>query len=224
MKRALTFVLLMISAPAFQSMTLAEDAKDPKLVLSRVAHAMGADNLKTIHYSGTGSAYIETVPTAGWIHTLMKSYVRDINLDAMTSRLQLVRMEGTPPAEKTVVHTGDASSQWSSQYAFWITPYGFLKGAMINKAIVEPKTLFGTAYQTVTFTLPDGHAVTGYINDRDMIDRIETKIGENGNVVVESTYRDYADFAGVKFPLMITEKQGGSLSLILVVSEVKVGK
>jgi hypothetical protein len=63
----------------------------------------------------------------------------------------------------------------------------------------------------------------GYINDKDLIERVETKIGENSDVIVESTYRDYADFAGVKFPSMIIEKHGGSLSLILVVKEVKAG-
>lgn len=223
MNRVLTFVLLIMSSSVFQSTTLAEDAKDLKTVLSQVTRAMGADNLKTIHYSGTGSAYIETVPTAGSAHTVMKSYVRDINLNAMTSGLQLVRMEGTPSLEKTIVHTSDASSPWSSQYEFWLTPYGFLKGAMTNNARVETKTLFGTTYKIVTFTLPDGHAVTGYINDKDMIERVETKIGENGDMVVETTYRDYADFAGFKFPSMIIEKHGGSLSLILVVNEVKAG-
>jgi hypothetical protein len=223
MKRALTFILLMISASVFQSTALAEDAQDAKTVLSRVARAMGADNFKTIHYSGTGSSYIEPGPTAGLVHSVMKSYVRDINLDAMTSRLQLVRMEGTPPADKTIVHASDASSPWSSQFEFWLTPYGFLKAAVTNNAKVETKTLFGTTYKTVTCTLPDGHVVVGYINDKDLIERVETKIGENSDVIVESTYRDYADFAGVKFPSMIIEKHGGSLSLILVVKEVKAG-
>jgi ribosomal protein S12 len=227
MRRAYTFVLLIISAAAFPSAALAEDANDANMVLSQVAQAMGANNLKTIHYSGTGSSYIVadgSLPTAGWTHAVMKSYVRDINLDAATSRLQLVRIEGTPPVEKTVAHTIDAKSPWSSQYEFWITPYGFLKGAMANKAAVEAKTVFGTTYKAVTFMLPGGHTVTGYIDDKNMIDRVETKIGEKDDVVVEALYRDYSDFNGVKFPTMITEKQGGSLSLILVVKEVNITK
>jgi hypothetical protein len=90
-----------------------EDVKDARTVLSEVTKAMGANGLKTLHYSGNGSSYVVTpgpVPTAGWPHTIMKSYVRDINLDAKTSRLQLVRTEGSPPAEKTLTHEVDANS------------------------------------------------------------------------------------------------------------------
>jgi len=226
MKKAFAFVVLMISASALHAMTLAEDDKDAKTILNQVARVMGANNLKTIHYSGTGSSYIVTegpVPTSGWAHSVMKSYVRDINLDATTSRLQLVRMEGTPPVEKSIVHTSDANSPWSSQYEFWITPFGFLRGAMANNATVQAKTVFGTTYKTITFSLPGGHTVTGYVNDKDVIEKVETKIGENGEVVVEGSYRDYADFSGIKFPTMITETQAGSLSLILVVKDVNVG-
>jgi hypothetical protein len=224
MKRAFSIVVLMMSVSAFQSVTLAEDSKDARTLLSQVARAMGANNIKTIHYSGTGSSYILTagpVPAGGWTHTVMKSYVRDINVDETATRLQLVRMEGTPPAEKTIVHTIDANSPWSSQYEFWLTPYGFIKGAMSNNATVVTKTVFGTAYKGVTFALAGGHRVTGYINDKDMIDRIETNIGEAGDIVVESTYRDYADFNGLKFPTIIIEKHADSLSLILIVKEVK---
>jgi hypothetical protein len=226
MKRACTFVLLMILAFTFQIAAGAEDVKDAKTLLSQVAKAMGANNLKTVHYFGTGSSYIVTdgvAPATGWPHSVMKSYVRDINLDAMTSRLQLVRTGGTPSAEKTITHTVDSNSAWSAQYEFWITPYGFLRGAMANNAKVESKTVFGTTYKAVTFTLPGSHNVVGYINDKDMIERVETTIGEKGDVVVEALYRDYADFNGVKFPSMITEKHGGSLSLILVVKDLKLG-
>lgn len=216
----------MILAFAFQITAGAEDVKDAKTVLGQVAKAMGASSLKTVHYSGTGSSYIVTggvAPVTGWPHSVMKSYVRDINLDAMTSRLQLVRIEGTPSAEKTITHTVDANSPWSAQYEFWITPYGFLRGAMANNAKAESKTVFGTTYKAVTFTLPGSHNVVGYINDKDMIDKVETTIGEKDDVLVEALYRDYVDFNGVKFPSMITEKHGGSLSLILVVKDVKLG-
>ena len=220
------FVLLMISAAALPATAPIEEVKDARTVLSEVAKAMGADGLKTLHYSGTGSSYIVTsgpVPAGGWPHSVMKSYIRDINLDARTSRLQLVRAEGTPPADNTLTHEVDANSPWSSQYEFWITPYGFLKGAMANTATVESKTEFGTTYKAVAFTLPGGHTVVAYVNDKNLIEKAETKVGETDGFVVEALYRDYADFNGVKFPTLITEKHAGQLSLILVVKEVKAG-
>ena len=218
------FVLLMISAAALQVTGFAEEVKDAKTVLTQVAKSMGANNLKTLHYSGSGSSYIVgpgAVPAGGWPHSVMRSYVRDIDLDAITSRLQMVRSEGTPPADKTLTREINENSPWSSQYEFWITPYGFLKGAMANNATVESRTVTGTTYSVVTFTLPGDHTVAGYINDKDVIERVETKAGDKNDVPVEALYRDYADFNGVKFPTMITEKQADALSLILIVKEVK---
>src|SRR5262245_17637517 len=138
MNRVRSFLLLVIAVAALAGIGLAQGANDAKAargVLSNVAKTMGVDRLKTLHYSGTGSSYIVgegAVPSGGWPHGLMKSYVCDLNLDAATSRLQLVRTEGTPPADKTIDQVVDADSPWPSQYAFWITPYGFLKGAMTN--------------------------------------------------------------------------------------------
>jgi hypothetical protein len=220
------FVLLLISTAALPAAGPIEDLKDVRTVLNELAKAMGADGLKTLHYSGTGSSYIVTpgpVPAGGWPHTVMKSYVRDINLNAKKSRLQLVRAEGTPPAEMTLTHEVDVNSPWSSQYEFWITPYGFLKGAMASTATVESKTEFGTTYKVVTCTLPGGHTVAAYVNDKNMIEKVETKVGNPDGFVVEALYRDYADFNGVKFPTMITEKYAGQLSLILIVKDVKPG-
>jgi len=225
MKTIRAFVLLMILVAALPAASPIEDVKDARIVLSELAKAMGADGLKTLHYSGTGSSYIVMpgpVPAGGWPHSVMKSYVRDINLEAKTSRLQLVRAEGTPPVEKTLTHEVDANSPWSSQYEFWITPYGFLKGAMANTATVQSKTEFGTTYKTVAFSLPGGQMVVAYINE-NMSDKVETKVGETDGFVVEALYRDYTDFNGVKFPTLITEKHAGQLSLILIVKEVKPG-
>jgi hypothetical protein len=203
---------------------LAQDAKDAKTVLRQVAKVLGAANVKTIHYAGSGSSYLvgsEPGVAGSWTHTVMKSYVRDINLDAMTSRLQLVRAEGTPPVDKTLTREANSNSLWSTQYEFWLTPYGFLKGAMANNATVESRTVAGSTYRVITFTLAGGHTVTGYINDKDMIERVETKAGEKNDVQFEALYRDYADFNGLKFPTLITEKQAGELSLILIVKDVK---
>lgn len=197
-------------------------AQDAKSVMAAVAKAMGSDNLKTLHYSGSGSSYVLTQNPA--VHCVMKSYVRDINFDAGTSKVDLVRVEGTPPADKSLTQTVVAGSSWSSQYPFWLTPYGFLKGALADNASLETKKVYGDSYRTLSFTLPGNHKVVGYINDKDLIDRIETWIGDGADVHVEAMYRDYTDFNGFKFPTLITEKQAGELSLVLVVKDVKAGK
>ena len=66
--------------------------------------------------------------------------------------------------------------------------------------------------------------MSAYLSDKDLIEKVETTIGDKNDVLVEALYRDYKDVNGVKFPMMITEKQGGELSLLLIVNEVKTGK
>jgi len=121
-------------------------------------------------------------------------------------------------------HSIDASSPWSTQYQFWLTPYGFLKGAIAGSPSLTTKTVFGSAYRVITFTPPGGQPVSAYLSDKDLIEKVETRIGDKNDVPVEVLYRDYKDVNGVQFPMMITEKQGGELSLLLIVNDVKAGK
>jgi hypothetical protein len=218
MNKLRSIVVLLIVLAALPTASLAEDAKS---TLTSVAKALGSENLKTLHYSGAGSSYAVTqdpVP-AGWPHKVMKSYVRDLNFKTTMSRLQLTRTDGGADGEETVTHAVDADSPWDSQYEFWITPYGFLHGAMAHSPTVESKMILGAAYKVVTFMLPGNHKVVGYINDKDLIEKVETWIGDRH---VEALYRDYRDFNGVKVPMMITQKHAGHLSLILMVRDVKV--
>jgi hypothetical protein len=226
MNKVRWLVLSVLAAATFTTSVMAEDVKDARELLNQVSKALGATDLKSLHYEGSGSSYLVQegpVPAGGWPHSVMRSYVRDIDPNTVTSRIVLLRVEETPPAEKTLTREIDSKSPWPVQAEFWITPYGFLRGAMANNATVESKTVFGTPYKAVTFHLPGGPPVVGYINDKNMIERIETRTSEKEDGVIEALYRDYADFNGVNFPTLITEKRGGQLSLILIVKEVKVG-
>jgi hypothetical protein len=214
-----SLVLILLAVVIFATPITAQDAKT---FLNVTTKALGGETVKTVHYAGSGSSYIVSsgpVPAAGWPHTVMKSYVRDLNLERITSKLQMVREEGTPPAAHELSAITDATSPWSSQYQFWITPHGFLRGVSIYGANVGSKTVYGTMYKTVSFTVPGDHQIIGYINESDLLEKIETSIGE---VAIEAQFHEYADFNGTKFPTMITEKHGGELSLILIVKEVRV--
>jgi len=211
--------LLLALVPAFWMRVTAQDAKT---VLSVMGSGLEGETVKTVHYAGSGSSYIVSlgsVPAAGWPHAVMKSYTRDLNLERITSKLEMVREEGTPPTARALSTMTEATSPWSLQYQFWITPHGFLKGARVYDASVGSKTLYGTTYKTVSFTVPGDHRVIGYINEKNLLEKVETSIGD---VAIEAQFHEYADFDGIQFPSMITEKQGGELSLILIVKEVHV--
>jgi hypothetical protein len=210
-------LVLTLLVPA---LTAVGQAPDAKAVVVAASKALGADNVGALHYTGSGSNYAVTpgpVPAGGWPHRVMTSYVRHLNLKANTLSQKVTSTEGT--GDQTAADVIDPNSPWDSQYEFWITPYGFLRGAMANNATAESITVYGTPYKVVTFMLPGNHKVVGYINDKDLIEKIETSVGER---LVEASYRDYTDHNGVKVPMMVIQKHAGHVSLILIVKDVRV--
>ncbi len=71
----------------------------------------------------------------------------------MASNMQSVRVQNNADAPLNQVIT--ASSPWSAQYDFWLTPYGFLKGAMMNPVTVGPGTLDNVKYTVISYTLQE---------------------------------------------------------------------
>src|SRR5881296_2889509 len=104
-----------------------------------------------------------------------------------------------------------------------MTPYGFLQAAKTNNATVSAKTVGGKRYSVLTFTGKNNAKVNGYINDQNMVERVETWIDNPmlGDMLFDSTYTDYKDFGGVKFPTKIVQKQGPYPILDLTITDVK---
>jgi glyoxylase-like metal-dependent hydrolase (beta-lactamase superfamily II) len=204
-------------------------AQDAKTVLANAAKAMGAENLKSIQYSGSGSnAGIgqNKNANAAWPLVRMKSYIREIDLNAPSSRVQMVRVQNGPPAQPDQMQTQIVvpGAPWDSQFNLWLSPYTFLKAAMAsNDAAVKLETIDGDKYNVVTFALQNKYKIAGYINGNNLVERVRTWVNNDvlGDMLVEGVYEDYKDFSGVKFPTTIIEKQGGFPVVILVVSDVK---
>src|SRR6202165_4069210 len=137
-------------------------AQDAKIVLQNATNAMG--DVKSIQFSGTGhlSALGQAWnPTYPWPETLVKSYTKTIDYGSQSAREELVRNEGDPPAKGGAAPFGGDQRQVnlvSGQYAWnqpgnapqpagaaaaerqlqiWLTPHGFIKGAMENNATAK---------------------------------------------------------------------------------------
>jgi glyoxylase-like metal-dependent hydrolase (beta-lactamase superfamily II) len=219
-------------------------AQDAKTVLQNATKAMG--DVKSIQYSGTG--HLSAVgqawnPTSPWPETIVKSYTRTVDYGSQSSREELVRNEGDPPAKGGAAPFGGDQRQVnlvSGQYAWnqpgpnpqpqvaaaeerqvqiWLTPHGFLNGAMQNNATAKK----GKGGTDVTFTAMGKFKVTGTIDSQGMVTKTETWIPNPvlGDMLVETDYTGYKDFNGVKFPTMIVQKQGGYPLLDLAVTDVK---
>ena len=205
-KKQTHFLVLMILPAALPA---SSHAQDLNTVINNVTKAMGSGNLKSIRYSGSGSSY-----TAGKDAVWVKSYTRDIDLGVPASRVQIVREQGT---ETRDVGTDAA---WSKQFELWTNPWTFLKGAAANNATVSTQTVFAEKFTVVTFLVQNKYKVSGFINDKNMIEKIQAWIDPH-ETLVETTYRDYQDFNGLKFPTMIIEKHADELAMIVIVNDVK---
>jgi glyoxylase-like metal-dependent hydrolase (beta-lactamase superfamily II) len=212
---------LLLTASAF--VLLLGCSKTPQDVVSDVSKALGADNLKTVEYNASGFAYSlgqAPNPNAPWPKFNAKSYARAINFETPASRQVLVRTQfenpphggGNQPifGENSQTILVNGSSPWNAQVDIWITPWGFVKGAKANNATLADQTVDGKNYKVLTFMAQGKYKVNGYVNGDNLLDKVETWIDNPvlGDMPVITTYSDYKDFGGVKFPGKIVQTQG----------------
>src|SRR5687768_15478740 len=96
LKKCLTAVVFMVF---LSSITIAQDARS---VIANASRAMGADNVKSIRYSGTGwNAGVgqSFSPTDDWPRFDVTAYTRTIDYDAKTSHEDLTRRQGNNPPQ-----------------------------------------------------------------------------------------------------------------------------
>ena len=197
---------------------------DAKTALANAEKAMGASNLKTVQYSGAGSSAgigQNRNPSANWPLVRVTSYVREFDFSVPASRAQIVRLQdgNQQKQDQTILST----APWGQQYDLWLSPFAFLKGAAANPPTMEFKTVMGIPYTVLTYMLQNKYKVRGYIDDKNMIYKVETWVENQvlGDMLVEAFYSDYKDYSGVKFPTTMITKQDGRNTLILIVDEVK---
>jgi glyoxylase-like metal-dependent hydrolase (beta-lactamase superfamily II) len=232
LKRAATLLLLSCS---FAS---ARDAAAPSL--ESAAKALGATNLTSIQYSGSGSAFTlgqNVNPTTPWPKVALKSFTRTVNYAGAAYLEETVRV--TPAGEQRQTQAVSGKHAWNVAAngnataalpavaervtQIWITPHGFLKAALQNRASAKSKTEGGKKVTVVSFTGQGKYKMSGVIAPDGTVARVETFL-ENpvlGDMAVETTYSDYKDFGAVKFPTRIVQKQGGFPMLELAVTDVK---
>lgn len=154
-------------------------------------------------------------------------YQRVIDLDAPASREagNTVNVGGggstsiTPGTffQQVTSAQADLSQPWAGSLEYYLTPWGFLDGADENGATVSEASVGGNHYTILSWNpdvrAPSGaeYVVNGYINDDDLVVRVETWLGENimGDMHIVATYSDWRDFGGFMAPTHIAQTRGG---------------
>ena len=147
------------------------------------------------------------------------NYVRAIDVNASASRAtgqtapaQPGGMPGNYNQNITAMQMG-----WAQQLEIALTPWGFLKGAAANNAALRTQRLNGKNYSVISYNTtqkaPSGqpYVVTGYINDQNEIERVETRVDNPvmGDLLVENVYSGYQTFGSLKVPARITQRRAG---------------
>jgi glyoxylase-like metal-dependent hydrolase (beta-lactamase superfamily II) len=210
-------------------------AQDPKTVIASAQKAMG--DLKSITYSGSAKDVAfqqcganSTDMMCRGTHDPMRpinNYVRVIDLTAPASR-QTGATNNIGAGGSTTLTPGtffqqvtpqqaDVSKPWGNSLELYITPWGFLKGAAENNATVSHHKVDGKNYTVLTWSptvkAPSGknYVINGYVNEQNIVDRVETWLGENimGDMHILATYTGWKDFGGVMAPSKIVQTRGG---------------
>jgi len=212
-------------------------AQDAQSVLQAAATAMGATNLKSIQYSGTGwkgALGQNFSPDLDWPRSEITSYTRTIDFDAKSSREEMVRIQGNNPArggggtpiegERREVFLVSGNYAWNivggnvvpapaaaevRQLEIWLTPHGFLKGAMAGNPTAISRNEYGERVTVVSFTALGKYRVNGTINGEGLVLRVQTWVPNPvvGDMYYENVYTNYKDFGGLKLPATFHQHQ-----------------
>ena len=109
------------------------------------------------------------------------------------------------------------SQPWANSLEFYITPWGFLKGAAENNATASRRKSEGKNYTVLTWSPAvkalsgKAYVINGYVNDNGIVERVETWLGRqhHGRHADRSTYTGWKDFGGVMAPKKIVQTRGG---------------
>ena len=208
---------------------------------------MGVAALQSIQYSGTGSAFPlgqAASPGGPWPRFELAKYVASVDYTTPAMREETVRRDverpprgggagpfnpatgqgGMRPIPGDVVQSlvRDGRTE-AGLVQIWMTPHGFLKAAATKRVLAKPVQMDGRTLQAVSFDVSGGRTLTAYINDRHLVERIATVTANPllGDMPIEAIFSDYKDYAGVKFPTRIVQRQGGHPTLEVTVADVR---
>jgi glyoxylase-like metal-dependent hydrolase (beta-lactamase superfamily II) len=226
-------------------------AQDASALLKRASAAIGADDVKTLRYSGTGMAgQFGQAYEAGkaWPRLTLLSYARTVDYANGAFREDIVRTRAEPTGGGAVPLTGEqklsqfvsGSHAWNVVgpapapavialapriHDLWTTPHGVIKAAQKNNATVEWRTVGGKELAAVSFTEPGRFTATAYLNNEYLVERIESRFPSPvlGDTASVTVFEGWRQFGSLRFPGRIRQTQGGFPTLDLEVKEVQAG-
>ena len=215
---------------------------DARADLDAVAQAMGVSKVDSIQVAGGGYSYSvgqAFQPGQAWPKlnlarfTRTDDYARNAHsFDYFVSRAEPQGGGAIPPTGEVrrtggvsgdqawnVVYPQGSAAQASAaayQHDLWTSPHGIVKAAIADKAPMSGATF--------AIVREGRFRARATVNAANLVEKVESWMDNPvlGDMVVVTTYSDYKDHGGVKFPGRITQTAGGFPALELTVADVKV--
>jgi glyoxylase-like metal-dependent hydrolase (beta-lactamase superfamily II) len=214
--------------------------------LARASKAMGADALKTLRYAGEGEGFTfgqPYLPTGPWPKVTYHAVARTLDYEAGAMRDEITLSRAEPRGGGGYPLAGQQRNDQfvSGEFAWnviggnvapgsrfvadrvhqlWITPHGVLKAAQRHGATL---TAGEGGTQRVAFTHPNRLRATLTLDAQGLVTQVDSTYPDPvmGDTAVRTTYADYKEFGGIKFPTRIRQTSGGQPVLDLAVKEVQ---
>src|SRR5258705_2852505 len=224
------------------ALTLAVSGCSRPSGVAAAADAMGATNLNSIQFSGSGTNYAfgqAYQPGGAWPRFDVKNYTAAVDYQTPAMKVDMLRAQGEHPpkgggaqpfaTDQRTIQVVSGQSAWSEGGAqpapnrgaeterlrqIWLTPHGVVKAAVASADTAQGNTVTLKAEE---------RDVKATLNDQNLVEKVEylTTNSVVGDVPVEVTYSDYAKFGDIQFPKHIVEKQDGFPTLDIMVSDVQ---
>ena len=209
--------------------------------LEAVSQAMGAGKVDSVQYAGAGfmfgfgQAYRPGLP---WPKLNLVRYARtdDYAKSAQSFDYTISRADtlgGTATPQRGEMRRGGGivgDTAWAINYPetqpmrapavplqhdLWIAPQGIVKAAIAAEA-----KLNGSTFQ---IEQPGKFKARATVDAQNLVTKVESWVDTPvlGDTLVVTTYSDYKDYGGVKFPGRIQQSMGGFPVLEMTVTDVK---
>jgi len=245
--RRAPFRCLVAAGIASLLVACASTGEEATATLSRSAQAMGSSGLKTLRYAanGTGFTFGQAYTPGGvWPKITVHSMTRTIDYESGAMRDEIVLSRAEPLGGGGYPMSGEQRNDqfingeiaWNQtgttaapgprfvterMHQLWITPHGALKAAQRNRATSRRNADGSTA---VAFGQPGRFTATVLVGADGLVTQVDSVFADPvlGDTKAVTTYSDYRDFGGVKFPMRVRQTMGGHPVLDLAVTAVEV--
>ncbi len=213
--------------------------------LDEVAAAIGAHKVNTLQFTASGKFYfVGQSQQAGkaWPLVDLVRLTRTMDFGSGAIREDEVLAVGNNPffgqggipitGERVRTQGVNGAQAWmvvappiaqaapgimaTMNHDLWTDPIGIVKAAIEDKAAMD-----GSVFSV---DRPGKFKARTTVNGQNLVEKIESWVNNPvlGDMAVVTTYADYKDFGGVKYPTKITRVAGGHPAIEATVSDVKV--